>query len=101
MADASSRSLWGAAASFAAALLAGSHHWLHVTLASLGLAGGALVVPAWLRGAMLAVSLVASALTAAWLLRSDGMPAARFWGAGVGVVLSVGLLSYGVTSGAA
>lgn len=90
------RSWWAAAFAFASALIASSHHWLHVALVSLGFSFLAPVANPFLRGGMLAISVAATSAMLAWLFRSRSMPAARFWGLGAGACLSVALLAFTV-----
>lgn len=89
---------WSAAASFAAAFLAGSHHWIHSLLLSLGLAAGSAFMPPWLRRTMLGASFVMVAWSVAWLLRAPQPSAARFWGVGAGACLSVAFLAFAVVT---
>ena len=70
----------GAAAAvgaFLAAFLAGSHHWLHMMLLSVGVGSGALLLSPGLRRAMLLLSLAMSALSLAWFLRKAHKPPAE------------------------
>lgn len=63
------RSMAAGVGAFLAAFLAGSHHTLHMLLLSVGLGSSALFFSPGLRRAMLAVSLLMSALTVWWFLR--------------------------------
>lgn len=63
------RALAASAGAFLAALLAGSHHSLHMLLLSVGLGGSSLLVTPALRRAMLALSLVMTGLSTWWFLR--------------------------------
>lgn len=71
------RALAASVGSFLAALLAGSHHTVHMLLLSVGLGGSALFLSPVLRRAMLAVSLAMSVLTVAWFLRKPHKPHAE------------------------
>jgi hypothetical protein len=99
MADPSSRSIWGGIGAFLTALLAGSHHSLHMALLSLGVAGGVLLLPGWLANVMIVVSFVTILGTLTWILRARGISPVRFWGIGGSLLLSAGVLAYGVMSG--
>lgn len=62
---------------FLAALLAGSHHSLHMLLLSIGLGGSSVFFSPGLRRAMLALSLAMTLLSAWWLVRRPQRGAAE------------------------
>lgn len=68
------RSVLASAGAFLAAFLAGSHHALHMMLLSVGLGSSAVFFSPGLRRAMLAASLLMSALSVWWFVRKPHKP---------------------------
>lgn len=87
------RSVVAATGAFLAALVASSHHALHMMLLSLGIGGSAMFFPHGMRRLMLVVSLAMTALSAWWFLRrpEHRRPAAVF-AVTLGAVASVALV---------
>jgi len=65
-------------------------------LLSLGFTFLAPVTSPFWRTMMLLVSLLATSVMVAWLLRAREIPASRFWGMGAGACLSLALLAFTV-----
>ena len=87
-----------AVGAFLAALVASSHHTLHMLLLSLGVGVGfsALLFNTGARRAMIVVSLAMTALTVAWSMRRPHRSTAQMAALAVSVAASIGLLAYTV-----
>lgn len=83
---------------FLAALLANSHHTLHMLLLSLGVGVGfsSLLFNPAARRVMLAASLAMTAATLLWLLRRPHRSAAQKLGVAASIAASLGLVAYTV-----
>ena len=83
---------------FLAALLASSHHWLHMLLISLGVGVGfsALLFDPTARRVMLVLSLAMTALVGWWMWRRPHRALPELLALGVSTAISLGLVGYTV-----
>lgn len=97
-AGAGARTWLAAVGSFLVALVASSHHSLHMILLSLGLGATSFFMTPTLRRAMLLLSLAMAAFLTYRLVRHPERPMPQLVAAVVSICLSVGLVAYSVVS---